>query len=250
MIISFFYFRLRSCDIITPAEYSSLVAGGYSHCQNIMINGSSHEDVMSLPKQFQSAQFQVIAFGTGDYECKNENTIYMEIEERTIKGYFTTDNSFLLGLPTDYETYELHYNEEGSALTDGEFDALLTWTNVKKLSVYDVDTIDFALKFTKNIDQMSAMTSLEEISMVMYRDTIESINFKDFLTKLPALKKAHFLFSSHLHYFDVRETFFKNLEVVKTWECVDSDVTVPKRKRDFFYFAVYKALECAYIGEQ
>lgn len=200
---------------------------------------------MSLPKQFQSAQFQVMTFRNGD-RVWNRNTVHMQINEHAITGFYRSGKRNLRGLPTDYETYELYY-DEGAVLTVGDFRALFTWTNAKQLFVYDMNTIDFAFKFSMKIDKMSAMTSLEEISMKLYSHTLESININDFLTKLPALKKARFLFSSHIED-AARERFVKNLKVAKAWICTVGHATVPIRIRDANFLTTYDTLECSYKG--
>lgn len=201
---------------------------------------------MSLPQQFHAAQHQGMTFRNGD-RIWNENTVFMRIGEQSIKGYYRSGKRLLRGLPKTYESYELHY--DGADLTVGDFKALFTWKDAKKLSVFDRNTNDFAQKFALKINQMSAMESLEEFSVILYSHSYESININDFLTKLPALKKARFLFSSKIDD-DDKIVFINKLKLPKGWKSSLETIVVQRRDKGADYFGTYKTLECVYTGKK
>lgn len=214
-LIILFLNSTNSCDIMTPDDYSLLLKGKIgSNCDNLMIHESANSEVLSLPVQFANASYDVVTFSSGRL-AQLRNTIYIRPYERYAKGLFNSGKVLLRGLPLNYTTYKLVYAED-AALSVGDFKAILQWTYAKKLTIFDERQHDIANKLSRNLYELSQMSSLEDISLILHKRTLEKINIKGFLAELPALKQARFILSAHISK-ETSISFLETLKMPKTW---------------------------------
>lgn len=214
-LIFIFLNPTNSCDIMTPDDYNLLLKGKIGNdCDNLMIYESAHSEVLSLPAQFANASYDVVTFRSGRL-ARLRNTIYIRPYEQYAKGIFNSGKILLRGLPLNYTTYKLVYAEDAS-LSVGDFKAILQWTYAKKLTIFDDRQHDIANKLSRNLYELSQMSSLEDISLVLHKNTLEKINIKGFLAELPALKQARFILSALISK-ETSISFLEALKMPKRW---------------------------------
>lgn len=177
-----------SLYINTPESLAQFQNGRNTDDQiKVSIHSGAHPDILSLPKYF------------AHYTNSNEIT-FMDLADRMsfvsiypgekkVQAHFANGKDVALGLPNDYETYEIRYSRHGGVeTTKTDLDYVLTWENVKVLSFKDSPKDDVANILAQRIDEMKSKAVIEELYLMIQSNTYDDWNVGTFLEQLPNVK--------------------------------------------------------------
>lgn len=101
---------------------------------------------------------------------------------------FSTGENLTLGLPDNYNEYNIVYYNKTIA-TNADIDYMLQWKSAVRLEIWGVPSISWAL--SKRIDEMRDMKHLQRLAFnINAKDRI--LDVRPFLEKLPSLKSVSF----------------------------------------------------------
>lgn len=118
---------------------------------------------------------------------RNEITIH-PISKRVAAHFFTGGNR-TFGIPSDYKTYTIHF-DENTKLIPADVDYILQWRNATTLFLRDNSNL--AIDLLHRIDEMKEMRDLEELELSVQSNSYVDLFVERFLFNLPALEYAKF----------------------------------------------------------
>lgn len=219
----------NSCDITTFDDYFQLLLGEIGQdCENLWIHESAMdgtESILAQPINFVNAPYNVITFRAGEKMWKR-STIHMFPPKQAIAADFQSGHVLLRGLPTNYTDYEIVFGPR-TALSFGDLKAIFSWTNAKKLAIYDESQHDMAQKIARKVEVLDQIwPELEELTLVMHDHTYAAVKIDEILTKLPALKSARFQYSRFVPT-ESREVYTLELQMPDGWQMSTENISSP-----------------------
>lgn len=187
-LITFSFHCLR-LFIDTPEKFEQLKAGAFDNkYKRIVVTSDATADVLLQPQHFSKSAFQSLQFIALNNDGNNTITIWPgQYSQATIQ--FRNGENPLSGVPKDYSYYQIDYGYP-SIPTDENIDAILSWSRVWQLKIYDQE--DVAIKLTQRSAELKQMKGLNELYLSMQDDTYDQINVAAIINNLPALYEIDF----------------------------------------------------------
>lgn len=121
-------------EISTPAEFQKLEAGHYDgQYRMINVRGSAHPYLFTKILQFAETTTPTMRF-------TNEYGNYVQLSHtldtyRSIEARFDNGNNPLADLPTNYQSYDIHFGTD-AILTANDADVMTSWTKATYLRLF------------------------------------------------------------------------------------------------------------------
>lgn len=106
--------------------------------------------------------------------------VSMYPREHKVQAHFTNGKNVALGLPNDYENYEIRYAGRVK-ITKTDLDYIMGWQHVKVLSLKDRAGDDVANILAHRVNDIKFKGCIEELTLTIQSNTYDDWNVNTFL---------------------------------------------------------------------
>lgn len=190
MIVSF-KMSLFSLFIGNPTKYTQFKRGEIGNdYDSVYIEAGAHPNILAEVSHFANASNRMIRFRDVDYK---RNIIILYPNEKKVRCNFQIGDQLTLGLPTDFEYYDIDFGWAGVACLD-DIETILSWKNAKELKI--TDRCHIAYKLRQRIDELRQMKYLEVLHLRINAKNFENIELEAFFGNFTKLQRIEFDYCS------------------------------------------------------